>query len=73
MPKHHHSHALKEAIIALRLSKTKTKSWKASSAASSKHGMTLMLIADLIRACSKNAHKRLEAVVKANGGYIEEK
>ena len=28
---------------------------------------------DMIRPCSKNAHKRLEAVVKANGGYIEEK
>ena len=29
--------------------------------------------ADTIRACSENAHKRLEAVVKAEGGYIEEK
>ena len=27
---------------------------------------------EIIRACSKNAHKRLEAVVRANGGYIEQ-
>ena len=40
---------------------------KTSSSASSKHGD------DMICACSKNAHKRLEAVVKANGGYIEKK
>ena len=29
--------------------------------------------ADMVRACNRNAHQRLEAVVKANGGYIEEK
>jgi hypothetical protein len=29
--------------------------------------------ADMICACSKNAHKRFEAVVKADGGYIEKK
>ena len=29
--------------------------------------------ADMVRACNRNAHERLEAVVKANGGYIEEK
>ena len=29
--------------------------------------------ADTIRACSENTHKRLEAVVKAEGGYIDEK
>ena len=29
--------------------------------------------ADMVRACSRNAHESLEAVVKANGGYIEEK
>ena len=29
--------------------------------------------ADMKRASSKNAHKRFEAVVKADGGYIEKK
>ena len=29
--------------------------------------------ADTVRACSEKAHRRLEAVVKAEGGYIEEK
>ena len=29
--------------------------------------------ADMIRVCSLNAHKRLKAVVKAEGGYIKEK
>ena len=29
--------------------------------------------ADIKRACSKNDHKRFEALVKANGGYIEKK
>ena len=29
--------------------------------------------ADTVRACSEKAHRRLEAVVKAKGGYIEEK
>ena len=28
---------------------------------------------EMLRACSINAHKRLEAVVEANGGYIEQK
>ena len=28
---------------------------------------------DMIRACSANAHKRFEAVVEAEGGYIEKK
>ena len=29
--------------------------------------------ADTVRACSEKAHRMLEAVVKAEGGYIEEK
>ena len=29
--------------------------------------------ADIKRASSKNSHKRLEAMVKADGGYIEKK
>ena len=29
--------------------------------------------ADIKRVCSKNVHKRLVAVGKANGGYIEKK
>ena len=29
--------------------------------------------ADMICACSLNAHKRFEAVVEAEGGYIEKK
>ena len=29
--------------------------------------------ADMVCACSRNAHESLEAVVKANEGYIEEK
>ena len=28
---------------------------------------------EMIRACSKNDHKKLKAMVEANGGYIEQK
>ena len=35
--------------------------------------ITAWIDADMMRASGLNAHKRLEAMVKAEGGYIEEK